>query len=67
MDTDLCALPVTVGVGRLAKGERRQALSRGLMAARAFRARGLIEGAALFLQGEAQTIGDIAVAEAELA
>lgn len=56
-DSDLGDRLVTVAVPVLAPPERAQALSAGLRAAEAFRARGLIEGAALFLQGEMQATG----------
>ncbi len=62
-DTDLGDRPVTVAVGPLAPEEIACALDRGLAAARAFRARGLIEGAALFLAGEVRIEGPVALME----
>jgi ApbE superfamily uncharacterized protein (UPF0280 family) len=62
-DTDLGDRPVTVAVGPLAPGEIARALDRGLAAARAFRARGLIEGAALFLAGDVRIEGPVALME----
>lgn len=56
-DSDLGARAVTVGVAELSPGERGMALRAGLAAAEGFRARGLIEGAALFLQGESVATG----------
>lgn len=56
-DSDLGARPVTVAVGPLSGADIATALTRGLHAADAFRARGLIEGAALFLQGEVRLSG----------
>jgi ApbE superfamily uncharacterized protein (UPF0280 family) len=56
-DSDLGARPVTVAVGRLSGADIAPALTRGLRAAEGFRARGLIEGAALFLQGEVRLSG----------
>ena len=60
-DNDLGARPVTVAVPLLSAGERLLALNAGLAVAEDFRARGLIEGAALFLQGEARMTGSIAL------
>jgi len=56
-ESDLGALPVTVAVGSLTAHERATALARGMACARAMRARGTIEAAALFLQGECRRIG----------
>ncbi len=56
-DSDLGSRPVTLAVPPLAPAERALALERGLTAAEGFRARGLIEGAALFLQGEQRVTG----------
>ena len=56
-DSDLGHRLVTCAVPVLSAHDRRTALSTGLAAAEAFRARGLIEGAALFLQGERITTG----------
>lgn len=55
-DSDLGAIPVTTGVGPLTSTERTRALANGLAAARAARARGLIQTAALFLQGDARLL-----------
>lgn len=60
-DSDLGERLVTVSVPRLSASERAEALEAGLRAAEGFRARGLIEGAALFLQGELQVSGDLAL------
>jgi hypothetical protein len=56
-DSDLGTRAVTVAVPVLTAADRAQALAAGLRAAEAFRARGLIEGAALFLQGEVRVTG----------
>lgn len=56
-DSDLGHRPVTVAVGPLDPASRARALDRGLAAARLARERGLIVGAALFLQGEVRTLG----------
>ncbi|MDP3196769.1 UPF0280 family protein [Tabrizicola sp.] len=64
-DSDLGDRWVTVAVPRLAAHERADALAAGLRAAEAFRARGLIEGAALFLQGETRMTGALALAREE--
>ena len=56
-DSDLGRRLVTVGVGALTPKEVHLALSRGQAAAEAYRARGLIEAAALFLQGETAVVG----------
>lgn len=56
-DSDLAHRLVTCAVPRLSAYDRRTALAAGLAAAEAFRARGLIEGAALFLQGEMMMTG----------
>ncbi len=60
-DSDLGDRLVTVGVPPLLPAERSQALNAGLRAAAGFRARGLIEGAALFLQGETRVTGALAL------
>ena len=57
-DSDLGRRMVTVGLGPLSRPEITQALRRGLMRAEAFRARGLIGAAALFLRGESLATGD---------
>jgi hypothetical protein len=56
-DSDLRHLPVTVGVGPLTAAERARALDRGAAFARHCLDRGLIAGAALFLQGEVVLAG----------
>ncbi len=56
-DSDLGQRQVTVAVPPLSSPERALAISRGLAQAEDFRARGLIAGAALFLQGEARMTG----------
>jgi hypothetical protein len=56
-DSDLGQRLVTCAVPVLAASDRALALSAGLAAAEGFRLRGLIEGAALFLQGERMTTG----------
>lgn len=56
-DSDLGARLVTTGVGPLSYADTTRALEAGLAAARAFAARGLIEGAAVFLQGNVRTLG----------
>jgi uncharacterized protein len=62
-DTDLGARLVTVGVGKLSLTDVGSALSRGEAAATCYRAAGLIESAALFLQGESRIVGNIALKE----
>ena len=57
-DSDLGRRMVTVGLGPLARPEITQALGRGLRRAEAFRARGLIAAAALFLRGESLVTED---------
>lgn len=64
-DSDLGERRVTVGVPVLTPQERAMALEAGLRAAEGFRARGLIEGAALFLQGELRLTGAIALEEGD--
>jgi uncharacterized protein len=64
-DSDLGERRVTVGVPVLTPQERAMALEAGLRAAEGFRARGLIEGAALFLQGERRVTGAIALEEGD--
>ncbi len=56
-DSDLGALPATVGVGALAPSEIDAALDRGARLARALVASGEIAGAALFLRGRARLVG----------
>jgi uncharacterized protein len=58
-DSDLGGRQVTVGVPPLSAEARGQALAAGLQAAEAFGVRGLIEGAALFLQGELRVSGAV--------
>ena len=60
-DSDLGDRLVTVAVPPLTQVDRARALDAGLRAADVFRARGLIEGAALFLQGEIRTTGALAL------
>jgi ApbE superfamily uncharacterized protein (UPF0280 family) len=60
-DSDLGARLVTVAVPELTAGERASALEAGRRTAEGFRARGLIEGAALFLQGECRVTGALAL------
>jgi uncharacterized protein len=62
-DSDLGARLVTVAVGRLRPTDVNAALARGATAANAYRAQGLIEAAALFLQGESRIVGPIALKE----
>jgi uncharacterized protein len=56
-DSDLGDLPVTVAVGPLAPEEVAQALAAGREAAEAMRRRGLIAGAALWLDNQVETVG----------
>jgi uncharacterized protein len=56
-DNDLGARLVTVAVPLLSAEEMSIALNAGLVVAEDFRARGLIEGAAVFLQGETRMTG----------
>lgn len=64
-DSDLGDRLVTVAVALLMPEERAAALAAGLRAAETFRARGLIEGAALFLQGERRVTGALALEEGD--
>jgi ApbE superfamily uncharacterized protein (UPF0280 family) len=57
-DSDLGERLVTTGVGPLEDEEAARALERGLAVADAYRRRGLIEAAALFLGGEVRTSGE---------
>ncbi|MFN6058644.1 MAG: UPF0280 family protein [Paracoccaceae bacterium] len=57
LDSDLGDRLVTVDVPVFSEHDRARALDAGLAAAEAFRALGLIEGAALFLQGETRVSG----------
>jgi ApbE superfamily uncharacterized protein (UPF0280 family) len=61
-DSDLGGRLVTVDVPMLTALERAAALAAGLAQAESFRSKGLIEGAALLLQGEMQVIGALALA-----
>lgn len=56
-DSDLGGRPVTVDVGQLTQAEVARALEAGLAVAEDLRRCGLIEGAALFLAGEARICG----------
>ncbi len=60
-DSDLGARLVTVGVPPLAPSDIARALAAGLRAAEEFRARGLILGAALTLQGATRVTGALAL------
>jgi ApbE superfamily uncharacterized protein (UPF0280 family) len=60
-DSDLGGRLVTIAVPPLTRIDRAQALEAGLHVADVFRARGLIEGAALFLQGESRATGALAL------
>jgi uncharacterized protein len=64
-DSDLGGRLVTVGVPVLTAEARAVALLAGLRAAEAFQAEALIEGAALFLQGETRVTGVLALAKGE--
>ena len=57
-DSDLRDLPVTISVGLLAPAEIEMALARGRDRALDYRRKGLIEDAALMLQGRSRTLGD---------
>ena len=56
-DSDLGDRPVTTAVGPLCPDDIARALTAGLVAAEAFRARGLIDAAALFLQSSCRVTG----------
>jgi ApbE superfamily uncharacterized protein (UPF0280 family) len=56
-DSDLGAILVTTAVGPLSPAEVERALCAGVQAATAFRQRGLIDAAALFLHPEVRTLG----------
>jgi uncharacterized protein len=64
-DSDLGDRLVTVAVPVLSGSERALALEAGIRAAESFRARGLIEGAALFLQGELRVTGALALRQGD--
>ncbi len=66
-DSDLGARLVTVGVGPLTADDVTAALSRGVAAANAYRAAGLIVSAAVFLQNECRIVGQLALKEPALA
>lgn len=55
-DSDLGLRPVTTHVGALAAADVARALDAGVAVARGMRERGLIEGAALMLQGQARQV-----------
>jgi ApbE superfamily uncharacterized protein (UPF0280 family) len=57
-DSDLGRIMVTRDVGPLSAAEKVEALRQGLRVAEALRARGLIERAALHLQGETRVTGE---------
>jgi uncharacterized protein len=59
-DNDLGARLVTVDVGPLSRDDILRALAQGRAAAASFLARGLIDAAALFLQGESAVTGPMA-------
>lgn len=63
-DSDLGDRAVTVEVGPLDRPDRDHALAAGLRLAADLHRRGLIEAAALFLQGSIQTTGPLALAPA---
>jgi ApbE superfamily uncharacterized protein (UPF0280 family) len=56
-DSDLGARLVTVDVGRLSPHDIAKALDQGILCAEALRRRGLIDAAALHVQGETATVG----------
>lgn len=58
-DSDLGDAPVTVGLGPIDDDEARAALAHGLRVAESMRRRGLIVAAALFLQGQARSVGPL--------
>ncbi|MFN3723739.1 MAG: UPF0280 family protein [Paracoccaceae bacterium] len=62
-DSDLGLRRVTVGVAGLGHSDICSALAAGESAAKAWRTRGLIEAAALFLHPEVRTIGPLALKE----
>jgi ApbE superfamily uncharacterized protein (UPF0280 family) len=65
-DSDLGPRLVVVGCGALKAAEIGAALDRGAAEARRMRAEGLIEAAALFLQGEGRTVGELEKTEARV-
>ena len=64
-DSDLGDRLVTCAVAPLAEADIAKALDRGATFARSLQARGLIAGAALFLQGDARVTGTLTHPEAE--
>lgn len=62
-DSDLGARLVTVGVSGLTASDIDRALVAGMAAAQAFRTRGLIESAALFLHPEMRILGPLTLKE----
>jgi ApbE superfamily uncharacterized protein (UPF0280 family) len=66
-DSDLGMRLVTTGVGPLTPPDIARALDQGAAAARAVRAQGLIEAAALFLHPDSRTLGPILMKEAHIA
>ena len=66
-DSDLGGREVTVAVPELSASDRAAALDRGLAYATTCLMRGLVDGAALFLQGETRIAGAIALARNERA
>ncbi len=64
-DSDLGSRLVTVAVPELSSPDRTRALEAGLRAAESFRSGGLIEGAALFLQGEMRATGALMLEEGD--
>lgn len=64
-DSDLGPRRVTTAVGPLTQADAREAVARGLATAEVFRARGLIETAAVFLQAEARVAGPLALIDRE--
>jgi ApbE superfamily uncharacterized protein (UPF0280 family) len=65
-DSDLGDRLVTTGVGRLSRHEIAAALEAGRAEAERLRRHGLIEAAALFLQGEARVVGSVVSAAASM-
>lgn len=64
-DSDLGERLVTIGVGALTLNERKDAIAKGAEEARRLISQGLIEGAALYLQGEVEVVGRLAVIKTE--
>ncbi len=62
-DSDLGQRLVTVGVGPLTPAERARALDAGLSVAQEYRARGLIDSAALFLHSDLRVLGPLGLME----